>query len=970
VLIINEITNGKVAVKHFRLMISIVICLFIITPLKSELNYSILDTNEKLNRLDPILANHIYIRFAENTSMLEIQSFLEENDLRITKRLLEYDLSYTKLRKSHNEWVKYDAKQEREILEAESKLLRTYLIEITNSEHDVPEMLCSKIKSECGIVEIAEPVYIPQITGEFIPNDPLLDLQQMHYAMKSYEAWDIYQGDTNVVIGISDTGVLQVHEDLEGSIWTNEAEIPNNDIDDDGNGYVDDHNGYNFAFHLDNTNRGNTYSTNPHGTGTAGLSSATVNNDIGVAGTGFKTKMFPFKTTVDGTNGIYFGYESMLYCAINDIDIVNCSWGGYSFSCVNESVIDYCVARGLIIVTGAGNHYSTKPFYPAAYKGVCAVGVTEPLDTIIPMTGRGYYVDIMAPGHKSWTTTNDSAYGSFCCTSGSAPLVAGMLALIKGLYPDLNNRQIIEFAKNCTDDISEINPNYRYHLPGRMNMLKAVTDDPFSKPGIDVESFRFVKKGETTRTRFLVGDTITCSIDIHNYLGDASNLFFEMMILDDNDGSLKITNGDYALDHLKSGEEADINFELLIEKENISQVLLRVDLQCEECENDYLMIPFYPTSNFINIENNGLALSLSDNGRIGYSDPPFNLQGIGLSHLNSCSYLWEAGIICTENSEKVVSQVRNVDSLPQNDLVISNPYLNPDENKILLSDGNAPEEKRIGLEISSEYEYPDDTSPCIKLNFEIKNVSGRDLKDLSMAYFFDWDIGVAGDSNIVNNSSYNLKLLKQNNSSSIIVYHESGKDAVGTLSYSLDEDFDVSPIAASFENEVTYRSPDRFSDEEKIKYLNSGTQYETDSDGDIAVINGIHFPGIIPDGDVRNYSMCLCADEDANSVKLLLVKCAGDEISSVEEESEHLLDIFPQPARDELFITFNNLVAGEYTIEIFDLLGREVLSRFLNLTQSSSSTFQINIAHLPSNYYLLSVSSDEKILTKLLIILK
>ncbi|MBL6647058.1 MAG: peptidase S8, partial [Flavobacteriaceae bacterium] len=49
-----------------------------------------------------------------------------------------------------------------------------------------------------------------------------------------------------ITVAIIDTGVDIDHEDLSEFIWVNEAEIPNNGIDDDKNGYVDDIHGWNF----------------------------------------------------------------------------------------------------------------------------------------------------------------------------------------------------------------------------------------------------------------------------------------------------------------------------------------------------------------------------------------------------------------------------------------------------------------------------------------------------------------------------------------------------------------------------------------------------------------------------------------------------------------------------------------------------------------------------------------------------
>ena len=53
------------------------------------------------------------------------------------------------------------------------------------------------------------------------------------------------KGQTTIV-AVIDSGIDIDHEDLDGVIWTNTKEIPNNGKDDDGNGYVDDIHGWNF----------------------------------------------------------------------------------------------------------------------------------------------------------------------------------------------------------------------------------------------------------------------------------------------------------------------------------------------------------------------------------------------------------------------------------------------------------------------------------------------------------------------------------------------------------------------------------------------------------------------------------------------------------------------------------------------------------------------------------------------------
>ena len=49
-----------------------------------------------------------------------------------------------------------------------------------------------------------------------------------------------------VIVAVVESGIDLEHEDLDDVLWTNKGEVPNNNKDDDGNGYIDDIHGYNF----------------------------------------------------------------------------------------------------------------------------------------------------------------------------------------------------------------------------------------------------------------------------------------------------------------------------------------------------------------------------------------------------------------------------------------------------------------------------------------------------------------------------------------------------------------------------------------------------------------------------------------------------------------------------------------------------------------------------------------------------
>ncbi|MFM1879631.1 MAG: hypothetical protein RLZZ241_2497 [Bacteroidota bacterium] len=63
---------------------------------------------------------------------------------------------------------------------------------------------------------------------------------------RAYSELLVNSAGNTVVVAVLDSGIDLEHEDLDGVLWTNADEIPNNGKDDDQNGFVDDIHGYNF----------------------------------------------------------------------------------------------------------------------------------------------------------------------------------------------------------------------------------------------------------------------------------------------------------------------------------------------------------------------------------------------------------------------------------------------------------------------------------------------------------------------------------------------------------------------------------------------------------------------------------------------------------------------------------------------------------------------------------------------------
>jgi subtilisin family serine protease len=330
------------------------------------------------------------------------------------------------------------------------------------------------------------------------------------------EAWEIDQGNPEVIVAVIDTGADMDHVDLVANIWTNLGEIPGNGIDDDGNGYTDDVHGYDF-----HNNDGDPSDDQGHGTHCAGTIAAEA-NDVGVVGVAPNIIIMPLKfLDSEGSGSFSNAVLAIDYAEEMGAHVISASWGGYTYT-IDTSMTNAIDDFSGVFVAASGNDninldtytlWGILPIYhaPASYPNESIVSVAS-IDLGGDLSSFSNYgmitVDLVSPGRNILSTIPDDTYGTKSGTSMATPHVAGVVALMISHEINLNgyyergNMQLIDDLFDATVYDSRyssivktggclnayeallLTPDYGTTPPPVNNPPEPITGDP---PGIEGE---------------------------------------------------------------------------------------------------------------------------------------------------------------------------------------------------------------------------------------------------------------------------------------------------------------------------------------------------------------------------------------------------------------------------------------------------------------------------------------------------
>lgn len=857
-------------------------------------------------------------------------------------------------------------------------LTLVYVLKFTNNV-DLSVAINKVIKTNA--VEYAQPYYIQKVS--YNPNDYNSTQQSFLNQIKAIQAWDVNKGDTNVVIGIVDSGTDIDHPDLRANFKRNYAD-PINGLDDDGDGYADNYWGIDLA--------GATYTNiqwdndpdikganQEHGAHVSGDASAVTDNGVGVAGVGFNCKLLPVKcgadddTRASGSGYILTGYPGIAYAADHGANVINCSWGGAGAGPLEQEVVDYAtINKGALVVAAAGNDNVATPYFPSSLNYVINVAAVGSTDAKASFSNFGYTIDICAPGSNIRSTTYNNSYGSMSGTSMASPVAAGAAAIVKSQFPSYTMLQVGEQLRVTCDNIYSVNGGYTNKLgSGRINLYNALT---VNKPSIRSNNQVITDNNDNA---IVINDTMRISMDFINYLSPATNATVALTAASGG-GYVTILNGAYTIGQLNTlalANNGAVPFLVKVKSTAPANQLISFKLTYTDNATSYTATEFfdvYVNVDYLNITVNQVGTSITSKGRIGYNASGQG-QGIGFTY-NGTNVLYE-GSLMIGNSSNVSDMARNNAGGADEDFIsaqkvakVSPMVSSFDAYGRFTDNGNSKGALPVSVK---HYAYawsqaPDDK--YIMVRYNIKNTGTSALNNIYAGIFCDYDIDDytknKGDEDAALRLGYTYTL-----SANVVYAGVKLLSAGNFIHHSIDNVGGAQPI------DFTNASDFDAKKDSAMKISKPQDTYGTVG-GDViqTVSSG---PFTIAAGDSIEVAFALLAGDNLADIQATSAAAqtkyddlfAPTGLFVAQSDAFGIKAIYPNPSKGNVSVDVILNHTSNAKIEVLNLTGQVVYTLNKELAQGESKV-DLDLNNLAAGQYLVKFTSNEKVQTQKLTVTK
>lgn len=887
------------------------------------------------------------------------------------------------------------------------ELERTYHLRYTSGID--PAVLSRELAELPGVV-YAEPYYVHETTS-YTPNDPFIgEVGHDYFEYQNFfNAWSVSQGSEDVVIAIVDSGVYYDHPDLIGKLWRNPQpgrardyfsafgwEIENDTI---GWNFWESGDVFSGEPPVQNGNPVGNYST--HGTHVAGTAAADTDNGAGIAGTGFHARFMPVK--VGGTRqydrSIAYGYPGIIYAAINEADVINCSFGGTGRSEFGSDAVALATALGSLVVAAAGNNGQSIEFFPAAFDDVLTVGsVRNTYDDVkSQFSNFGFYVDVFAMGEGLMSTVftfNEaevswlSGYGRSTGTSMAAPVVSGLAALLKAENPDWTPQRIANQIRSTARSIDQANPNIFMRNRLGKGLIDAHAALTARHPALRISDFAFqTADGD----KISPGQDGVLTLTGTNFGEPVSGVAFSIADLHADVTAQPLNHPAGLID---TDDEFTVSWEIAIDEDfRLDEIpVFRVNMSHSLSRYSDFFVFEYERLLFDILDINTITTSLSSDGTIGFMDALTSYGGVGFIPGNYPNILYEGGLMISadirpdpvsKTDPYIINQVRDSTGITRHFLPTKNyrfirpPAVSDLDGEAVFWSTEHPKIRDLSVEMESFVYNSAGLDKTLLLTYRITNHSLDTYENMHVGLFNDWDIRDAGNDR--------TGFVEQD--SLIYAYDPQGAPYVAVANMgAVSSAFAIDNLSGMTLRAAQNRSDslrfglvhrdnqpqfDGFTDQEKRLALTAGTERTVISHGtDISIVTASGPFTLHPQASITTGFIYAWGD----SVQVLRNQVAaarnlpGFDISTPGEYSRFhqvgertaLFQNYPNPFNSSTTFEFHIQEPGPVELAIYNILGQRVATLVDGNVELRAQFITFDATRLASGIYIAVLRADNQ----------
>ncbi|HZI69709.1 MAG TPA: S8 family serine peptidase [Nitrososphaeraceae archaeon] len=390
-----------------------------------------------------------------------------------------------------------------------------YILKLNNADNSDKTIEISNNLASKQDIEYADPVTLTEIrkstvqipVGKYFSeqwhlNNTGQSSGTPNEDVKALQAWEITEGNPQIVIACLDDGLAYTHIDIINNAWKNP----------DPGG--PDQYGFNYYDNIPSPEP--IYFRPPfdemtgndiHGTACAGVICAAGEPLSGVCGIARRCKVLGVKIFGGDDLAPPFRVAEAIRYAGHHASILSCSWSSGSpndtiIQAIREITKSGRNGKGCPVFVATGNDFKTSISFPANIPETIAVGASTNEGKKAPYSNSGPEIDFVAPssGGTKRIFTTDVPYenrgfntgkpgqgdpeglytSSFGGTSSATPLAAGIGALVLSVNPNFTAEQVRQILQSSSDKIDPTNAHYDTngfsvtHGYGRLNARRAL----------------------------------------------------------------------------------------------------------------------------------------------------------------------------------------------------------------------------------------------------------------------------------------------------------------------------------------------------------------------------------------------------------------------------------------------------------------------------------------------------------------